>query len=351
MFTHAQTTLAALDMELAASKGFARRPVDLTALYNVFPEGIYTRIWPAAAPPPAKPSKASTSKPKAQTQTKVKAKGKGKDDMTLTDAFWDDLLTVNEAHLTKQIQAYKSATEALRGRTATMRPLRTASTIALRAAAVTACRWPINNSNLTRDLVFFCKVGIIEHYMMKHVRYRQQLLPTALGVVRNDLHRLLDPCVEEYQVKVTDVSGAITLQNVNTWRFLDCFETPADARANPLDQKEFLLTIKQAESSRKMESFLKSLRVKVTANSSVWVADEDRPVLDDDIAVSLDGLITDIWHKFQRDALREREGPNTRYIPNDAPKLYGVFLDSFTYKDNNTQFNVSIYIYLTMHLS
>lgn len=342
MFTHAQSTLAALDMELAGSEGYALRPSDLTALYDLIPTGLYDSIW--APPPPLKPSKAKSTKSKPNAKSKVKAQEKV--DMTLSEDFLE-LADVNEAHLTQQIKAYKSSTDALRGKSSTRRPLRTFSSIALRAAALSICKWPANNSNLTRDLTFFCKIGVIEYYMVEHVRYRQALMPTALGAVRNDLHRILDSCVDEYEVDFVESSGAIASKTVKTWVFLDGLETPANAKAPPLNQKAFLLASKQAEDTRKMVAFLKSMRVKVYGHETPWIDDDDGRAIDEDIQHSLDSLILNIWRKHHRDQHREREGVNSWYNIMDTPRLEGVFLNGVTYKDQYTHYNVSN---LTLHL-
>lgn len=47
-FTHAQSTLAALNLELADSEGYALRPSNLANLYALIPEGIYNSVWAAA---------------------------------------------------------------------------------------------------------------------------------------------------------------------------------------------------------------------------------------------------------------------------------------------------------------
>lgn len=225
-------------------------------------------------------------------------------------------------------------------------PARDHPAMSARACSVTTTHLPAASTNIVRDFSFFCKVGILEHYLLEHVRYRQPLLKTALGEVRNALHGILDGCVEEYAMRHPRTQEMI---QVKSWLFIDMLDTPQDARAHAVDHSSFMAAARRAEAQYAHLSYLRALKDRVENHPGSWAeaADDTVPpakrALDGDVKRHLDGLLSAIYTNGQRQILREHDGTSGgKYFLGDEHPPADLLTTRPGAWDNRTYKNVSV---------
>lgn len=270
IFTHAHSTIAALDLEIKNSLGYSLRPTTFPAIDKLFPKGLYDDAWATA-----KGCSTNTS-----TQ-----------DTDVTAEFFK-IANVGSKDLRLEIKRF--AEEILARHKAIGHPNRAHAAMSLRACSVTTTNWPSASTNIVRDFSFFCKVGLIEHYLLEHVQYRQPLLNTALGEVRNALHGILDSCVEEYTMRHPRTQQVI---QVKSWLFIDMLDTPQDARANAVDRSSFIAAARRAEAQSALASHVRALKEMVQNHPSSWVATRQPDV---DVERNLDALLSAVYANGER---------------------------------------------------
>lgn len=302
LFNNAQTSLAAMQMELAASDGYKARPTTLNQLMSIFPKGLYDAVWKDGAPKQAGSSS---------------AKGKEKEVASAAS-----LIDVSQADLVDQILKFKAQTMgkqeekvAKKGRgpkagksavTAPKKPRRDCDLMSARVSAVTTCHWPATGSKPQRDLQFFCAVGVTEHFLLHTVRYREALLPTALGFVRLQLHGILDPCVKPHAVAVLGSPP----QMVTTWQFIDRLETPTTAKCPNVNLKALRVAGRRDREREANRAFLRGIRTKIENHPGAWAtAEDDEPntlrSLDSDVADTADAMLEAMWTNMERIVYRD----------------------------------------------
>lgn len=294
--------MAALVLELTGSERYARRPQTFTEVKLIFPRALYNEVWGKGN----------------QEDSSSKGKAKANDRDLQLQKFFEDA-QVSEDDLREQLKLYKEAVKPTKA-SGIQRPDRDSLNIAERICAVTACPWPASDKNLFRDMSFFCQVGVLEYYMLNAIQYRQPLLPSALGEVRNGFHAILDPCVEQRSV-IDPVSGdAVT---VDTWTFLDGLQTPPDAAAKQVDVKAFLTRSVRVDAEHANNTYLVNLRKKVENHPSAWARAEDPDVpstarkIDAQVAHFLNGLLGALYTNTQREVQRTSDGAFTEYFLGD----------------------------------
>lgn len=331
------SAVVALQDELTHSEGFNLRPKDGIAVNKEFPFPWYEEAWKGKAPVT-----------RASSSSKAKAKEEPTPLPRFKPGFFKDA-QITEEEVAKRIKALKTIlegkTKSVKGSQAVIkRPSRESPEIAARACAVTTAHYPATTGNLCRDLAVFGRVGILEHFFVEKIAYRQALLPTALGAVRLKLHGILDPCVEEY---VVDVAGG-TPETVRTWRFIDHLTTPTTASANPVDHAE-LRARNAMEKQRKANiAYLKSLRAKIDSCPGAWsTAEEDEKNitrdLDYDVNHDLTAILESMWTNMERQLYRQFVGQDDAeyIIANQMDIPEEILTHRGATRDANTVLDVS----------
>lgn len=319
-----------MELEIKNSPGYALRPKSYTSVDKLYPKGLYDDVWATA-----KGCDRQDARPNH--------------DMEITAYFFQHA-KVDSNNLCLEIKRfademyvrYKAAKDF-----GTIRhPARDHDAMSVRACSVTTTHWPAASTNIARDFSFFCKVGVLEHYLLEHVRYRQPLLNTALGEVRNVLHGILDCCVEEYAMRHPRTQQ---IMQVKSWLFIDMLDTPPNARANIVDHCSFMAAARRDEAQRSHIAYLVSLKDRVENHPGSWaaVADETVPsaqrALDVDVKRHLDGLLSSIYTNGQRQILREHDGAaGGNYFLVDEHPPADLLTSRPAACDNRTYQNVSV---------
>lgn len=262
--------MASLEVDLKDCDGFLGRVTTYAQLEKLFPASLCHDIW--------------TGKGKAKGKgnakgKKGKAKGKEKEESEEDDIpkekvawpTWSTVVDITEEDVSAQLTAYKLLIDTHKTTSKEpKRPTRMDDTIAARAAAVSTCFWPVTCANFGRDLGFFYKIGIYEHFMVERVKYRQPMLSLALGAVRTAFHHILDTCVEPHTLCL----GTSTV-TVSTWLFIDRLVPAKAPKAAVVNNKSFLLDFHDEKATNKHIAWLVALRSKVENYAEAWAVAED----------------------------------------------------------------------------
>lgn len=327
--------MAALEVELENSDGFTLRPVKWSEIDALFSNVLCHEAWAVKSNP-------KTTKGKGKGKARAKAPTPPpRKPVTMPDMFVD--LGIDANCILKDLGDFKAMIEERKVASKnTPRPLRSDEYLPARLAAVTSCHWPSGTSNYERDLAFFYKVGLLELYMLEEVKYRQPLMATALGEVRNALQTILNPCVEAHTIGIAGAPLRIT-----TWLFLDRLEAPPDAKASTVDHKEYLAEFQRAKAARDHTAWLEQLRQRVDNYPPAWAPAEDDNeapadrALDQDVSFHLDGLLHALWANARRIAMRERDGSNAVYNRGEDPIPQDLLSLRDSVRDNRTIYMVS----------
>lgn len=271
IFTRAHSTIAALDLEIRNSVGYALRPATYAAIDRLYPKSIYDDAW---------------------------ATSTGGHDMEVMPEFFQSA-NVGSRDLRLEIKRFA---DEMRHKPA-RHPAREHPSMSVRACSVTTTRMPAASTNIVRDFSFFCKVGIVEHYLLEHVQYRQPLLNTALGEVRNALHGIIDGCVERYTMRHPRTRQVI---QVHSWLFIDMLDTPQDARANAVDHSLFIAAARRGKAQDALISHIQAVKDMVHSHPSSQ--DAAQRTLDENIACKLENLLSDIHANGHRQIQCEYDG-------------------------------------------
>lgn len=281
-----------MQLELSDCAGFKTRPDDFVSLLSIFPNGLYDEAWTTPIPKPGK------EKPTSCVITTGLLKG--------TNVTADEL--AHQIRLFRDFTAGKIESKGKRGKaivTSVKRPSRQSELMSARVCAVTTTHWPASTSRLQRDLTFLCAVGITEHFLLETIRYRQALLPSALGELRRKFHSILDPCVKEYPQAVP---GGGT-RNISSWVFIDRLEAPGTAVAPPVNLKLLHATARRDRDRSENKVILRRLRGRLENHPSAWAASEEdednsKRALDSDVAEHADAMLLAIWTNMERSLYR-----------------------------------------------
>lgn len=334
IFDNASTCVAALQLDLEASEGFKLRPATLTEVLAIFPKGFYDTVW---GMPDPKPGSSGSSKSKLGSYS-MGGFLKGTD--VTAEEVAGFIRKFRDATVGKMgdEKAKKGRTAKTAASTAVRRPSRTDDNMAARVCAVTTAHLPATITRLKRDLMIFCAVGLAEHYLVETVRYRQALLPTALGELRLKFHAILDPCVKTHLQATPNGNRTIT-----SWVFLDRLETPADAKASRVNLKTFHANARRTRDRESNRLYLRGLRVKIENHPGTWASPEDdednnQRALDHEVSEHANSMLEAIWTNMERilhrNFVNDDEAPfnvqNQAEIPPECLTQRGSLRDAHT---------------------
>lgn len=324
------TCFLSLELDLASNDDFHSRPDDTSGLMKAIPASFYDEAW----------------------KGKTTRKGKDKEDAAptpLKSGFFKDA-QISEQAVVDRIKAFKTIIDSkskIKKDTVPYikQPSRESPELAARVCAVTSAHWPSNSANTFRDFGFFCRIGVLEHFMVTHVAYRQALMESSLGEVRLKLKKVLDPCVTPY---VMEVPGSAELEKVHDWRFIDGLPTPTRAIAKTILPAQFRAHASLNKARHANITFLKSLRAKVDSNPGAWSvaddgeADKDRD-LDHAVNYHLHELLQSFWTNMERTLYRAGlDDPDAEYdMQKQTPMPQEIFTRRGTQMDQNTILDVS----------
>lgn len=350
IFSSAQSTIAALELDLTNCPGFDKRPLTNVEFKAVLPGWLSEAVWKA---PPKATSKATSSRSTGAkvASSKAKADDGDKGKAGKLGDFLNDL-QVSVEDVTSQVRLLKTAIHNVGAPvekigknplTILRRPSREHPLLSARVCAVTTAPFPRTATRASRDTHFYLCAGIAEYYFVEKVRYRQSLLPGALGAVRNQIKAILDPCVTPYDVEVENGET----RTVSSWVYIDHLDAPESASARPVEHAEVMAIARRDGARAETTAFLARIRAKVEGHEMAKAAKETpestEDFLDEGVAESLEALIAAFWTNSERRLYRESVGhPFAKYYLGDEREIPDeLVIKSDNALDENTFTGVS----------